>query len=466
MSLPNGAPPLRSNIARKKPKIFYGWWIVITAVFLNIFQGGVLFYGFTLVFDPMTEEMNWSKTQVTATYPIIGLTIAVLAPFVGSLFDRIGPRPLIAVGMSVVGTGLIMLHSVDSLPMFYLWFSLANIGSMGMFLSVGPTVANWFFRRRGRALGIFSMGFALAGIIAPLLYVLIDGASWGGFQFGGVGWRNSFLIVGIIFLLLMPIAVFIFRHRPEDIGLYPDGAERPPLEASAAVEFSPDAEMNTTARQALRTQAFWLMAFGSAFTFLTIAALEVHWVPYLGSVGFSRESAAFFLPLLPLGTLLGRLSFGFLADLWDTKQVTALAFAFQAAAVLMLSQIDATREWTVYMFLIMWGVGFGGTVVSRMALQGYLFGRNSFGALQGMLSMTSEAGFAFSPLIASVVFESLGTYRPLFMAFATLALLAAPIILLIRRPRPVLPAFVPAAPSADALVEGEIESRAETREDR
>ena len=444
MSMTNGASPAEAP-TRKKPLIFYGWWIVLAAVLLNIFQGGILFYGFTLILDPMTEEMQWSKTQVTVAYPIMGVAIGVLAPFVGSLFDRIGPRPIIGVGMALMGLGLIMLHSVSNLPMFYVWFSLANLGSAGMWLSVGPSVANWFVKSRGRALGIYTLGYAFAGLMAPPFFWLIDGLKWGGFQFDGVGWRDSFLIVGIIFLILMPLAVFIIRHRPENLGLYPDGADHPPLEVTAGSTFPDDAEMNISAMQAIRTQAFVLMAISSGLAFLTIATLQVHWVPYLNSVGFSRESAAFYLPLLPLSTVVGRLGFGFLSDIWDKKRVTALAFAMQAAAVMMLAFVDATQTWTVFAFLGLWGVGFGATIVTRMTLQGYLFGRNSFGALQGMLSMTSEAGFAFSPLIASTVFEDLGTYRPVFIAFAVLVLIASPLTLAIRRPRPGLANF-PRAP--------------------
>ena len=463
MSLLNGASPRSGNITRKKPRIFYGWWIVIAAVLLNILQGGILFYGFTLVLDPVTEEMGWTKTQLTIAYPIMGVVIGIFSPFLGGLFDRIGPRPLIGGGMVIVAVSMIMLHYVQSLPMFYLWFSLLNLGSMGIWLSVGPTVANWFVRARGRALGTYSLGFALAGLIAPPLYWLIDGGVILGFEFDGLGWRDTFFILGVMFLVLMPITILIFRHRPENMGLYPDGADFPPLEVSPGAEMSDDAEMTTTAMQALRSQAFWLMAICSGLTFLTIATLTVHWVPYMGSIGIEREAAAFFLPLLPLGTVLGRITFGFLADLYDKKRVTALAFCVQAAAVLMLSQVDAAREWTLFVFLVLWGFGFGGTIVARMALQGYLFGRNSFGALQGLLSMTTEAGFALSPLIASIVFEDLGTYRPVFLAFAVLAFIAAPLTMLIRRPTPQFAIGYAPAPSVDG--EPETPAPAAARED-
>ncbi len=420
----------------KKTRIFYGWWIVVAAVFLNIVFGGILFYGFTLVIDPITEEMNWTKTQVTASYLFMGVGIGILAPFLGWSFDKVGPRPLLVFGLSGLGLSLIMLHGVESLPMFYLWFSLANASSVGMWMAVGPAVANWFVRMRGRALGVYSLGFAFAGFMAPPFLWLVDGVDYGWLVFDGVGWRDAFLVAGIVFLIMLPFAVLIIRHRPEDMGLYPDGADEPPAETAmtTGAAVSDDVEVNATAWQALRTWAFWLLAVASAFGFLAIATLQVHWVPYLGSVGFSRETAALYLTLLPLSTVMGRLTFGFLADWMDKRRVTALAFGTQACAVFTLAWVDETREWTVLIFLVFWGFGFGGTVVTRMALQGFLFGRNSFGALQGALSMTSEAGFALAPFLASIAFESLGTYRPAFLTFALLCFISVPLTLLIKRP--------------------------------
>ena len=418
---------MAGSAPRRRPRVFYGWWIVIVAVLLNIFQGGVLFYGFTLIIGPMTEETGWTRTAVTAVFPIIGVTAAFLAPFLGGLFDRIGPRPIIGVGLLVMGGGMLLLSGVTSLVAFYFAFTLTNLGSVALWSSSGPAVANWFVRRRGRALGVYSLGYALAGLMSPPFFWLIE----------TVGWRTSFQVVGLVTWVLIPLAVFVIRRRPEDYGLFPDGDDAPPprVDETSAVSETSSGEVNLTARQAVRTRAFWLLAAGSSLAFLTIAALQVHWTPYMESVGFSRQAAAFFLPLVPLSTVIGRIGFGFLADLWDKRRATALAFTLQAGAIILLAFLDASRPWMVFLFLALWGVGFGGTIVTRMALQGELFGRYSFGLLLGLLSMSSEAGFAFSPLIASLSFDALGTYRPVFLAFAVLTFLATPITLAIVRPK-------------------------------
>ncbi|MFL2640590.1 MAG: MFS transporter [Dehalococcoidia bacterium] len=424
-----GTPSMIGNNPTTNNKIFFGWWVAIAAVLLNLFQGGVLFYGFTVVILPLTEETGWSRTVVTGVFPIIGILAGILAPFLGNIFDRVGPRPIIAVGLTAMGAGLVLVSNVTTLPTFYAAFTLANLGSVCIWSSSGPAVANWFVKKQGRALGLYSLGFALSGIMSPPFFWLVQ----------EVGWRTAFMYVGVIAWILIPFAMFFIRHRPENYGLYPDGSDSPPLQVgNADMEHDDEGELNLSPSQAIRTQAFWLMAIGSSLAFLTIAALQVHWAPYLEDVGYSRQAAALLLPAMPLSTVIGRILFGFLADKFNKKLIASVAFVLQSIAILILAMISADKPWILVLFLCFWSIGFGGTIVTRLALQGYLFGRYSFGTLQGLFSMSSEAGFAFSPLIASIVFDLTGSYSPLFFGFAALTLLAAPITMLIKRPQPIL----------------------------
>ena len=431
-----------ASVRARRPRIFYGWWIVVVVVLLNIFQGGVLFYGFTLIITPLRADTGWTATEVTAVFPILGVLSAVIAPALGLGFDRIGPRPLLTVGLLLMGSGMAIMGQANTLPTFYIAFILANIGSTCSWMSTGPAVANWFVRMRGRALGIYSLGFGLAGLMSPPLFQLIE----------RIGWRDSLLVVGIISWLLIPPTVWIIRRRPEDIGLWPDGASGPPM----ASDGTGLAEVNIGAKQALRMRSFWLLSIGSSMAFLTIATLQVHWSPLLQDVGFSERSAANLLFILPLSTVVGRLGFGFLVDMWDKRRVTAFAFVLQAIAVFVLTVVTVERWWFLPVFFVFWGLGFGGTVVTRPALQGELFGRFSFGIINGILFMTGEAGFAFAPLAASIGFEVLGSYTPVFLAFAVLSVLAAPLVLAIQKSRSLgVDRPIAANPSVEAAAAGD-----------
>ncbi|MDP7619363.1 MAG: hypothetical protein QF652_03855, partial [Dehalococcoidia bacterium] len=61
---PQGTDAIRLRGRSGRPRIFHGWWVVAVSLLLGIFQGGVLFYGFTLIITPLRDETGWSATQV------------------------------------------------------------------------------------------------------------------------------------------------------------------------------------------------------------------------------------------------------------------------------------------------------------------------------------------------------------------------------------------------------------------
>lgn len=406
----------------RPPKVFYGWWIVLLAVFLNIYQGGILFYGFTLLITPMREEMNWSYTAIASVYLFMGAIHMIVAPALGYFFDKIGPKPLMAGGVFLMGLGLLLLGFAETLWGFYFTFIVANLGASGMWNATGAAVPNWFIKKRGRALGTQSLGYALAGIMTIPFLFLID----------SYGWRTAVSVAGIITWFLIIPATAIVRKRPEDYGLWPDGIEP----SSISEDPNDPPEINIGVRNAVQTQAFWFLALGFSMGFLAISAIQVYETPFMQSVGYSRRAAALLLTVIPLSTIVGRLGFGYIADYWDKRKAAAIALFLQSIAVIILAFFDSSRVWLIPLFLIFWGLGFGGTVVLRPALQGDLFGRKSFGTIQGVLSTTGEIGFMFAPVVAGITFDLLGSFRPVFIAFAILTLIAAPIILTIRTPRP------------------------------
>ena len=411
-------------IAARRPNIFYGWWIVLLAVVLNVYQGGILFYGFTLLITPMREEMGWSYTAIASVYLFMGAIHMIVAPALGYSFDKIGPRPLMAGGIFLMGMGLLLLGFSENLWSFYVTFILANLGASGMWNATGAAVPNWFIQKRGRALGIQSLGYALAGVMTIPFLFLID----------SYGWRTAVIVAGLLTWILIIPATAIVRKRPEDYGLWPDGIEP----SNTPDDPNLTSEINISVRNAVKTQAFWFLALGFSMGFLAISAIQVYETPFMQSVGYSRQSAALLLTAIPLSTISGRLGFGYLADYWDKKKAAAIALVLQSIAVIILAFFDASRIWLVPLFLVFWGLGFGGTVVLRPALQGDLFGRKSFGTIQGVLSTTGEIGFMFAPVAAGITFDLLGSFQPVFIVFAILTLTAAPIILSIQKPRPIV----------------------------
>ncbi|MFH1088198.1 MAG: MFS transporter, partial [Chloroflexota bacterium] len=158
---------------QKCPRVFYGWWIVGASLFISLFTGGVVSLGFTAVFEPIASEFGWSYTQISVAASLIGLETGLLSPLLGFLADRWGSRRIVFTGTGIVGLGLIALSRINSLGTFYGAFVII---ATGMSMCTSPVfmtaVANWFRRNVSMASGIAACGFALGGLVVPLVAVL------------------------------------------------------------------------------------------------------------------------------------------------------------------------------------------------------------------------------------------------------------------------------------------------------
>ncbi len=199
-----------------KSRVFYGWWIVVATFFLALLMGGFIVLGFTAFFEPIASEFGWSYAQISLAASLLGVEAGILAPVVGLLVDRWGPRRIVFIAGIVTGFGLLLLSRTSSLAMYYGAFALVSLGYSGF----GPTIlmtaiSNWFRRRIGTAVGIMASGFACGGIMIPLLVRLIDVYSW----------RNAFVILCLaLWVIGLPLALLL-RHKPEQYGCLPDGVE-------------------------------------------------------------------------------------------------------------------------------------------------------------------------------------------------------------------------------------------------
>jgi MFS family permease len=173
---------------QKKKKLFYGWWIVLVSSVLNFFIGGVFFYGFTVFFNPIRKTFGWSAAATSVAFIFQRLELGLLAPVAGLLVDRIGPRVMMIWGWIIIGLGYVLMSRIDSLWSFYGAFIIIAIGvSFGTFVVMNAAVANWFTRKRSRALSLIYVGFGASGVLVPLVGWLIH-------QFE---WRTTLVIIGV-----------------------------------------------------------------------------------------------------------------------------------------------------------------------------------------------------------------------------------------------------------------------------
>jgi MFS family permease len=420
----------------KRKKIFYGWWIILASATLNFIVGGTFFYGFTTFFNPIRETFRWTAAVTSIAFVFQRLESGILGPVAGFLVDRMGPRKLMFPGWIVAGLGLLWMSRISSLWEFYGAFLLTAMGtSFGSFVVMNATVANWFNKKRSRAMGLLYVGFGLSGLLVPLVALSI----------GHFGWRTSLVIIGIGFWVIgLPLSS-LMRHKPGQYGYLPDGETSASITETIDIpsrhssremreQNSDSSAVDFTAKEALKTRAFWLLSFVFFFQHIGTSAVMVHIVPYLESVDVPTTIAATAVTGMTLFSLIGRLGFGFLGDFVNKRYLIAVGIALQTIGIFIFSLIDADRAWLILPFLLTYGPGYGGPIPLRPALQADYFGTGNFGTIMGLMVLVTMVGGLMSPVFAGWLFDVTGSYQLAWQLFALVTLPAIPLILLAKPP--------------------------------
>ena len=418
---------------RPHTPFYYGWLVLglsgagafaATAI-AGVVLGGVQTY--------ILDDTNWPRTSIGLAAGCGVWLSGFFAPFAGRLADRYGPRWLMPAGVIVLGLSMLAMGGVSAVWQFFLAAVIGRAVSQPFLIGVVPrTMAvNFFNRRRNIAL-------ALTGIYRPISGALIIQA------FSAIAffadWRAAFRYLGFFSLALaIPMAV-IMRRRPEDIGLLPDGAA-PDAAASATAGGAAQGgrsgsaavvEVSSTAREALRTHAFWMVA---AIAFLEVAAssgLGFSLVPYLREfAGLSTPQAA---GVLSISTFLAlsSLVWGQLAARFTARWCMVVALALSAAAALALLRVDSVPA--AYVFGVFWGLFHSGLEVLKYILLADFFGRNSYGAIAGSLRPFEAGGLGVGQVVGPLIYDFTGSYTLLVLASFVLLLVSAVLMALTRRP--------------------------------
>jgi MFS family permease len=405
----------------ERTKIFYGWWIVFVSFILSFFAGGTFLYGFTTFFNPIRKEFGWSAAVTSIAFVLQRLEFGIMGPLAGILVDRVGPRKLMIFGWLMIGLGFFSMSRIDSLWAFYVTFLIIATGmSFGEYLVINTTIAHWFTRLRSRALTVVFVGFGTCGVIAPFLALSIN----------KFGWRHSLAMIGIaMWLIGVPLSMFM-RHKPRHYGLLPDGDTEEAIRETRDSDTSLSStapSMEFTAKEAVWTRSFWLLAVAYLFQHIIFGSVFVHVVPYLESVSFPSTTAATVVTGITLLSLIGRIGFGVLGDFFPKRYLIAAAIVMQVVGVYIFSFIEFERSWLVILFLLVFAPGYGGPMPLRPGLQADYFGTRSYGTIMGLMSVVSMPAGLVSPVFAGWVFDVTGSYR---LAWQIISLMTLPAVIL------------------------------------
>lgn len=426
--------------AGRRPRIYLGWWLVGGALLAQFVSAGMQAYVTGVFFVPMTEEFGWSRGDFTFGLTIGQFVMGFTGFFIGARIDRYGGRPLMVVGVTMLGVAAFLISGITELWQWYLLRGLMlTVGSalLGN-LVVNITLAKWFVERRGRAIGFGAIGISLAGVVLPpLLTPFVD----------AYGWRAGWQALGVGAWVLIYPTFLVMRREPEDAGLHPDGKSDEEVRTGQAQQAAADFANSLTRGQALRTSSLYLIVVAFGIAAAAMVTMLIQTIPYMTDSGYSRNTAAFMLSLMAFPAAFTKPVWGYLTEKVHARYLSAVSFVLAGVSlwgVVLATQAGSVPAITASYFML--GVAFGGMLPLQETIWASYFGRRHIGAVRSVGLPMALVLTGSAPLLASVYFDRVGEYDGAFMVLATLWAAAAGVILLARQPHPPREAAGAAAP--------------------
>ena len=410
---------------------YYGWVVLGMFVLAGSLAAASSQPFMAVMLVPITEEFGWSRTEATTAISAGTIGTGFVSPFIGRLADRYGPRFLVPAGGLLLALAFFLIAGVNALWQFYGAYILARSIASPCLSGVGAQTAmvNWFSTMRGRAVGIIVMTFPLANSVqAPV-------AQWISQE---LGWREVFMVLGVLSaVLVIGPGYALLRKRPEELGLFPDGAPGPIERTRGSGRGVPAGakarDFDFTLQQAMRTRVFWFIVAASFLSILGGGAVSFHQVAYFRDLGLSPTIAAASISTFTLAGAFSSGLWGFLSE--KVSERLLAAGLTTAGALVVLAMLEVRTEVMALSVSTVFGLTTrGGGTLFNLLLASY-YGRGNFGSISGFFQTFSSFGLGIGPFIGALIFDLTDGYRLLFMLLsATYGTTALILFLVVREP--------------------------------
>jgi len=389
---------------------------------------------------PMVDEFGWSRASVTGAIAFGSLSGGLLSLAVGPILDRHGPRMVTFWGILLLSLGLSAMMFASHIWQLYLFFGVGRMVAIGVLsLSVSVSIANWFVRFRGRAMGITKIGDRFGSALLPLMVQFLILA---------LGWRMAWGALGAVVFLMSGIPALVFlRHRPEDMGLWPDGA--PPASdkggtihpSDRPAASADDSEPVWTRAQATRTKAFWVLTFLNSLIPFAQGGINFHIYPFLTDQGFSQTTAVWILTTFAVSGMAGSAAWGILTERFRIQRLLTANVIGNGLIFLLLYwavqfKFDgALGTATIFLLAALHGIFHGGRNPMMSVIWANFFGRRSLGSIYSLGNPFYFTANAIGPVFAGLFFDLFGSYAFPFYFFVVIFLISGVITLRMQPPK-------------------------------
>lgn len=404
---------------KTRRKFFYGWIIVAISTLSLLISNGLSIGGLPVFYKPIQDDLLQlgsvtAQTKDAVTGLGAGLTFLLAGIFsfiIGFFINRIGSKLFMTAGCFVLG-GALIYYSFAAQPLdIYLSHSLLglSLGLVGVMIQT-VLISNWFRRKRGMAMGIILTGTSFGGVLIPMIATPLISA---------YGWRTSLQMLSLlVWFVLLPAIVFVVKDRVQDIGENYDGDATVVAEINKVETATKD---GSTFGEALRSPVFWVLGICAMLVFYPIFTISQQFNLYLqNNIGVSKELASTAQSVLFATSVGGKFLFGALTDRFPTRVVFMVCCAVMFVSTIML--VGFITPSTIFVFLVPFGLGYGGTFVLIQLLTVESFGLRDIGKILGAITLIETlGGFLGSVITGRLASLAGGDYTLAFYAVTAAA---------------------------------------------
>jgi MFS family permease len=411
----------RSSV-RNRPRWFGGVTAVAAGFVALALCGGLGFYNLSLYVDALTKDHGFSLPAVSGATAAFFVTSGLGGLPAAWLIARVDPRWVLLGGVVMTSSALLVVGQVASIWHLYAAYAALGVGFAGASLvPITAVLLTWFPDRGAGPLAVATTGLSVGGaVFTPVTAAAID-------EFG-LGRVTAWL--ALCWLLVGAVAAGLLRSRPAP------QVPATPVETYAVAEGATSQEPRQLPDAAhappIRVSVFATISAACTLIFL----VQVGGITHLIALATEREiaSATAVIPVLAVLAVIVRLGCVPLLARVSVTKFTAGVAMFQSAAAIVLA-LATTRPF-LFLGAVLLAVSVGNVIVLLPLLVIEVFGRVGYTRVFASVSLVGQVGLAGGPLLIGVLHEAFNGYFAPFVMMAVASLVAAGLLMTIRRGGP------------------------------
>jgi len=367
----------------------------LTLLIMTVGSSGM--YVVSVMLPAVQAEFGIARADASLPYTWLMLGFGFGGVLMGRLADRFGVMWPLLGGSVFLAAGYIATGLSGGILSFTIAQALL-VGLLGSSAAFAPLVADtslWFVKRRGIAVAICASGNYVAGAIwPPIAQHFIE----------TVGWRQTYIGMGIFCGIAMALLALFFRARPPAVAAAPSG--------NALSNAAPPRDMTRPFGLSMTT-AQGLLCVAAVACCVAMAMPQVHIVAYCGDLGYGPAQGALMLSLMLGFGVVSRLVSGAICDRIGGLRTLLLGGVLQCVALLLFLPFDGLGS--LYVISALFGLFQGGLVPAYAIIVREHFPPKEAGARVGTVLMFSLFGMALGGWMSGKVFDLTGSYHAAFI---------------------------------------------------